>query len=132
MPAFKTFAMYAAKLQAALDFIAEEKVKRAVTILKRLQASAAKRGAKATKSGKSKSPKKLSAWSKYVKDNYARVQKETGAEGKDMLALLSAEYKGKPVSNRSSTKSSTKKASTKSSTKEATKTKKPAAKKSKA
>ena len=94
MPAYKTFASFAEKLTKALEFLDKEKLKRAVTILKRLQASAQKRSAKKGSKTTKKSGKG-NPFMKFVKANFKQMQaKNPGLPPPEIMKLLSKQYKG--------------------------------------
>lgn len=92
MPAYKTFASFAEKLDKSLDLIEEGKVKNAVTILKRLQVSAEKRSG--AYKDESKGTKKLNSYAQFVKDHFKDVQEDNPyLKASEIMKLLGQKYK---------------------------------------
>ncbi len=95
MPAYKTFASYAEKLEKALELIEEGKSKQAVTIIKRIQASAEKRGSK-SKDGPKKSSEKRAPnkYMLYIQENRAQfVADHPNMRATEVMSKMAALYR---------------------------------------
>lgn len=93
MPAYKTFASYAEKLQKALQLIEEGKVKQAVTQIKKVQASAEKRGSKVKSSKKSGAKRPPNKYMQYLSENRAAFAKANPKlSPAELMKKMAAEY----------------------------------------
>lgn len=120
MPAYKTFASYAEKLQKALALIEEGKPKQAATIVKRVQASAEKRGSKAKESSKSTTKRAPNKYMLYMQENRPQFQKDhPNLSATQVVTQMAAAYRkvkdswepsGKPAKAASKAKPAAKKA----------------------
>jgi hypothetical protein len=95
MPAYKTFSSYAEKLSAALDLIEQGKHKQAVTIIKRVQASAEKRGAKSKgpteKSTTKRAPNKYMLYMQEHRPQF--VMDHPGMPPTEVMSKIAAAYR---------------------------------------
>lgn len=109
MPSSKKLAKMADKLAEAIALIQESKTGKALTILTKLHASASEAGAKKAP----KSPKALSAYQAFVKENMTKARAEHGSGAMSALASMwkSAKDTFKPKKSKSPAKAKSPKAS---------------------
>ena len=141
MPSPKKFERYAIKLAEAISFIEEDNIKRALTILKKLQENAAKAGSK-SKASASRPKRPLSNYMLFAQANReeAKASLGSGAKPTDIMRKLGEMWQevkdtwtpSAGVVKRSSSVKSKNSNSSKKSKKSDAKAKKPAAAKPKA